>query len=167
MCGHSHILRVMRDQTLGLPADPIAKLKPAAFQGLYDSAGTGMPRRVGLCKTYPRFMIDSLIRGWPFGPLLLWKVNHQDLEGISFRPFWTVVKRMGEENGAQVLQMNPPGEATLPERQAARGASGESLALLDLKHLHAFGVDDVESGIPCPAGKACCQYGSLHPSASG
>jgi hypothetical protein len=55
-------------------------------------------------------LIDSLIRGWPFGTLLLWKVNHQELEGIPFRPFWTVVKRTGEENGAQVLQMNPPAE---------------------------------------------------------
>ncbi len=55
-------------------------------------------------------LIDSLIRGWPFGTLLLWKVNHQELEGIPFRPFWTVVKRTGEQNGAQVLQMNPPAE---------------------------------------------------------
>jgi hypothetical protein len=53
-------------------------------------------------------LIDSLIRGWPFGTLLLWKVNHQELEGIPFRPFWTVVNRTGEANGAQVAQMNPP-----------------------------------------------------------
>lgn len=55
-------------------------------------------------------LIDSLIRGWPFGTLLLWKVNHQELEGIPFRPFWTIVNRTGEENGAQVAQMNPPAE---------------------------------------------------------
>ena len=53
-------------------------------------------------------LIDSLIRGWPFGTLLLWKVNHQELEGIPFRPFWTVVNRTGNANGAQVTQMNPP-----------------------------------------------------------
>jgi hypothetical protein len=53
-------------------------------------------------------LIDSLIRGWPFGTLLLWKVNHQELEGIPFRPFWTVVNKAGDENGAQVTQMNPP-----------------------------------------------------------
>jgi hypothetical protein len=53
-------------------------------------------------------LIDSLIRGWPFGTLLLWKVNHQELEGIPFRPFWTVVNRTGDANGAQVTQMNPP-----------------------------------------------------------
>jgi hypothetical protein len=56
-------------------------------------------------------LIDSLIRGWPFGTLLLWKVNHQELQGIPFRRFWTIVdRRTGEQNGAQVSQMNPPAE---------------------------------------------------------
>jgi hypothetical protein len=56
-------------------------------------------------------LIDSLVRGWPFGTLLLWKVNHQELQGIPFRPFWTVINRKsGESNGAQVTQMNPPAE---------------------------------------------------------
>jgi uncharacterized protein with ParB-like and HNH nuclease domain len=40
-------------------------------------------------------LIDSLIRGWPFGTLLLWKVNHHEWEGIPFRPFWTVVIHRG------------------------------------------------------------------------
>jgi uncharacterized protein with ParB-like and HNH nuclease domain len=53
-------------------------------------------------------LIDSLIRGWPFGTLLLWKVNHHELEGIPFRPFWTVVNRTADANGTQVTQMNPP-----------------------------------------------------------
>jgi hypothetical protein len=55
-------------------------------------------------------LLDSLIRGWPFGTLLLWKVNHQELHGIPFRPFWTVVDKTKESNGAQVTQMNPPAE---------------------------------------------------------
>lgn len=55
-------------------------------------------------------LIDSLIRGWPFGTLLLWKVNHKELQGIPFRPFWTMVDRTGETEGAQVTQMNPPAE---------------------------------------------------------
>jgi hypothetical protein len=55
-------------------------------------------------------LIDSLVRGWPFGTLLLWKVTHQELQGIPFRPFWTVVNRTGDSNGAQVPQMNPPAE---------------------------------------------------------
>ncbi|HEX5422007.1 MAG TPA: DUF262 domain-containing protein [Candidatus Acidoferrales bacterium] len=55
-------------------------------------------------------LIDSLVRGWPFGTLLLWKVNHQELRGIPFRPFWTVVDRIDQSNEAQVAQMNPPAE---------------------------------------------------------
>ena len=55
-------------------------------------------------------LIDSLIRGWPFGTLLLWRVSHQELHGIPFRPFWTVVDRVNDSNGAQVSQMNPPAE---------------------------------------------------------
>lgn len=55
-------------------------------------------------------LIDSLIRGWPFGTLLLWKVAHQELHGIPFRPFWTVVDRARELTGTQVTQMNPPAE---------------------------------------------------------
>jgi len=55
-------------------------------------------------------LIDSLVRGWPFGTLLLWKVTHQELHGIPFRPFWTVVNRIGELTGTQVTQMNPPAE---------------------------------------------------------
>ena len=42
-------------------------------------------------------LIDSLIRGWPFGTLLLWKVNDQQLQGIPFRPFWTLVDRTKDE----------------------------------------------------------------------
>ncbi|HWB82945.1 MAG TPA: DUF262 domain-containing protein [Bryobacteraceae bacterium] len=53
-------------------------------------------------------LVDSLIRGWPFGTLLLWKVNHQELEGIPFRPFWTIVTRVDDGNGTHVTQMNPP-----------------------------------------------------------
>lgn len=55
-------------------------------------------------------LIDSLIRGWPFGTLLLWRVSHQELQGIPFRPFWTVVDGVSESNGTQVSQMNPPAE---------------------------------------------------------
>jgi len=55
-------------------------------------------------------LLDSLIRGWPFGTLLLWRVNHQELHGIPFRPFWTVVDRTDRPNGAQLAQMNPPAE---------------------------------------------------------
>lgn len=55
-------------------------------------------------------LIDSLIRGWPFGTLLLWKVNQSELQGIPFRAFWSVVDRTDSAEGAQVSQMNPPAE---------------------------------------------------------
>ncbi len=55
-------------------------------------------------------LIDSLIRGWPFGTLLLWKVHQSDLQGIPFRPFWSVVDRTVSADGAQVSHMNPPAE---------------------------------------------------------
>ena len=55
-------------------------------------------------------LIDSLIRGWPFGTLLLWRVNHKEVQGIPFRPFWTVCDRTTEADGAHVAQMNPPAD---------------------------------------------------------
>lgn len=55
-------------------------------------------------------LLDSLIRGWPFGTLLLWKVRHQELAAIPFRPFWTVIDRTSQANGGQLGQMNPPAE---------------------------------------------------------
>jgi hypothetical protein len=54
--------------------------------------------------------VDSLIRGWPFGTLLLWKVHHSDLATIPSRTFWKVVDRTDEGGGAQVSKQNPPGE---------------------------------------------------------
>jgi hypothetical protein len=55
-------------------------------------------------------LIDSLIRGWPFGTLLLWKVRHEELQWIPFRPFWQTVDRTDDAAGAQAAQMNPPAE---------------------------------------------------------
>lgn len=53
-------------------------------------------------------LLDSLIRGWPFGTLLLWDVHQDDLSKIPSRPFWRVVDRTNEECGTQVTQQNPP-----------------------------------------------------------
>lgn len=56
-------------------------------------------------------LVDSLIRGWPFGTLLLWKVNADQFQGIPNRPFWMVVDRTNDAaSGAVVSQMNPPAE---------------------------------------------------------
>ena len=55
-------------------------------------------------------LIDSLLRGWPFGTLLLWKVHKEELAGIPSRPFWSVADRTGEFDDAQVSKSNPPAE---------------------------------------------------------
>ena len=33
-------------------------------------------------------LVDSLIRGWPFGTLLMWKVGQGELQNIPHRQFW-------------------------------------------------------------------------------
>lgn len=53
-------------------------------------------------------LIDSLIRGWPFGTLLMWKVDHNDLGSIPHREFWQVVDRTSEADGASVTRRDPP-----------------------------------------------------------
>src|SRR6185503_7847723 len=55
-------------------------------------------------------LIDSLLRGWPFGTLLLWRVHKEELAGIPSRPFWRVADRTGEFDDAQVSKSNPPAE---------------------------------------------------------
>ena len=55
-------------------------------------------------------LIDSLIRGWPFGTLLLWKVDSDQFQGIPCRCFWNVVDRTNDATESAVTQMNPPAE---------------------------------------------------------
>jgi len=55
-------------------------------------------------------LVDSLLRGWPFGTLLLWKVSHEELAGIPQRPFWRVVDRTDEFDDEQVGKGNPPNQ---------------------------------------------------------
>jgi hypothetical protein len=55
-------------------------------------------------------LIDSLIRGWPFGTLLLWKVSSEEFEAIPSRCFWELVDRTNESADTAVSQMNPPAE---------------------------------------------------------
>ncbi|WP_375743665.1 DUF262 domain-containing protein [Corallococcus interemptor] len=55
-------------------------------------------------------LVDSLLRGWPFGTLLLWKVHKEDLARIPSRPFWRVTDRTGEFDDEQVSKSNPPAE---------------------------------------------------------
>ncbi|HWA72794.1 MAG TPA: DUF262 domain-containing protein [Polyangiaceae bacterium] len=55
-------------------------------------------------------LVDSLLRGWPFGTLLLWSVHKEELAGIPSRPFWRVVDRTGEFDDQQVGKSNPPAQ---------------------------------------------------------
>ena len=53
-------------------------------------------------------LVDSLIRGWPFGTLLIWNVGQSRLQDIPHREFWRVVERTNNGAGNIVLPMNPP-----------------------------------------------------------
>jgi hypothetical protein len=55
-------------------------------------------------------LVDSLLRGWPFGTLLLWKVHKEELGGIPSRPFWRIADRTDEFDDAQVNRSNPPAD---------------------------------------------------------
>ncbi len=54
------------------------------------------------------WLVDSLVRGWPFGTFLTWKVAKDDPVRELARPFWKVVDRT-DGNGEQVSKKNPPG----------------------------------------------------------
>lgn len=53
-------------------------------------------------------LVDSLIRGWPFGTLLMWKVGQGELQNIPHRQFWRVVDRTGKGNGSAIARKDPP-----------------------------------------------------------
>ncbi len=55
-------------------------------------------------------LVDSLIRGWPFGTLLMWKVGDSGLQSIPHRQFWRCVDRTDEETGTVVSRMDPPAQ---------------------------------------------------------
>lgn len=55
-------------------------------------------------------LIDSLLRGWPFGTLLLWSIDKNELAGIPSRPFWRVVDRTNDPSAVQVSKRHPPAE---------------------------------------------------------
>jgi len=53
-------------------------------------------------------LVDSLIRGWPFGTLLMWKAGVDDLERIPHRQFWQVVDKTSDDAGTVVTRRDPP-----------------------------------------------------------
>jgi hypothetical protein len=53
-------------------------------------------------------LVDSLVRGWPFGTLLMWRVGQGELQNIPHRQFWRVVDRTGNGDGSTVARKDPP-----------------------------------------------------------
>lgn len=53
-------------------------------------------------------LMDSLIRGWPFGTLLMWKIGQGEIQNIPHRQFWRVVDRTETANGSAVGRKDPP-----------------------------------------------------------
>lgn len=84
-------------------------------------------------------LVDSLLRGWPFGTLLLWSVRNEELAGIPSRPFWLVADRTGEFDDQHVGKSNPPaqfrmvldGQQRLQSLLLAFGGDSSGFRLLD------------------------------------
>ena len=53
-------------------------------------------------------LVDSLIRGWPFGTLLLWKVAHNEKRNIPSRAFWEIIDKTGGDAGHVLHQRQAP-----------------------------------------------------------
>ena len=57
------------------------------------------------------FWSNSIIRGWPFGTLLLWEIKKDSLASIPSRAFWRIVDRTNEDfDDDRVARGNPPAE---------------------------------------------------------
>jgi hypothetical protein len=52
--------------------------------------------------------VDSLVRGWPFGTLLLWQVNHDEKRNIPSRAFWPIVDRTDQDSKTCHQQAQAP-----------------------------------------------------------
>lgn len=84
-------------------------------------------------------LVDSLIRGWPFGTLLTWKVKSDDPARELARSFWRVVDRVDEEDGEQISKKHPPaafhmvldGQQRIQSLLLAFGGDGWGFRLLD------------------------------------
>lgn len=84
-------------------------------------------------------LVDSLIRGWPFGTLLTWKVRSNDEARELARSFWKVVDRTGEDDCERVSKKHPPatfhmvldGQQRVQSLLLALGGDGWGFKLLD------------------------------------
>lgn len=84
-------------------------------------------------------LIDSLIRGWPFGTFLTWKVQPDDPARDLARSFWRVVDRVEDEDGGAISMKHPPatfqmvldGQQRIQSLLLALGGDGWGFKLLD------------------------------------
>ena len=84
-------------------------------------------------------LVDSLIRGWPFGTLLTWKVKSDDPARALARSFWRIVDRVGDEDGQPISMKNPPaafhmvldGQQRIQSLLLALGGDGWGFKLFD------------------------------------
>lgn len=53
-------------------------------------------------------LLDTLVRGWPFGTLLLWKVDDQNVAEVPARTFWRNVDRVEADKGVAAGRKEPP-----------------------------------------------------------
>jgi len=93
-------------------------------------------------------LVDSLIRGWPFGTLLTWKVRHDDPARELARSFWRIVDRTGDGDGDLISMKHPPaafqmvldGQQRVQSLLLAFGGDGWGFKLLDRRwHEHLSG----------------------------
>lgn len=93
-------------------------------------------------------LIDSLIRGWPFGTLLTWKVKPEDPARDLARSFWKVVNRTEGDDGEPISKKHPPaafhmvldGQQRVQSLLLALGGDGWGFKLLDRQwHEHLSG----------------------------
>jgi hypothetical protein len=94
-------------------------------------------------------LVDSLIRGWPFGTLLTWKVRPDDPARELARSFWRVADRTGDEEGQPISVKHPPatfqmvldGQQRVQSLLLALGGDGWGFKLLDRQwHEHLSGT---------------------------
>jgi Protein of unknown function DUF262 len=94
-------------------------------------------------------LLDSLIRGWPFGTLLTWKVEQDDPARELARSFWRVVDRVSEVEGEPISKRHPPatfqmvldGQQRIQSLLLALGGDGWGFKLLDREwHEHLKGT---------------------------
>jgi len=84
-------------------------------------------------------LVDSLIRGWPFGTLLTWKVKPADPARDLARSFWKVIDRTGDGDGQPISMKHPPatfhmvldGQQRVQSLLLALGGDGWGFKLLD------------------------------------